>query len=295
MTTNEPVVYLNGGFVPRGEAKFDVEDRGALFADGVYEVVRFYAGRPFAMDEHVGRLRQSLDAIRMPHPPAVDGLGAISERLVRENRLADAKVYWHVTRGSAPRDHVIPVGTAPTVMAIAYPAPPLDVAAPAGRVTAVLAEDQRWHRCSIKSLMLLPNVLAKSQAHDAGADEAILHRGGVVTEGTATSVFAVVGGVLRTHPADQWILGGITRGLVLTLAGRLGLEVRQTAVTLDEVRQATEVLLCGTTVPIASVTSIDGSPVGGGGVGPIAARLHRAMVEHIAEACGLPHEQHAGG
>lgn len=282
----EPYVYLNGQFLPRSQAKLDIEDRGALFADGVYEVVRYFSGRPLAMADHVGRLRESLAAIRLePHPDA-EKLDHVSDELVRRNGYQDATVYWQVSRGSAPRNAAFPKGGRPTVLAISYPAPPLDPQSQPTQIDTILAEDVRWHCCSIKSLMLLGNVLAKNQALDAGADEAILHRGGRVTEGTATSVCIVRDEQLWTHPADRWILDGITRRILLRLARHSGVPVVEKPFEIEALWSASEVMVCGTTKLVASVQRVDQRPIGAGRVGPITKLLYEAMVKYILQACG---------
>ncbi len=285
MTAIEPQVYLNGQFVPRSQATMDIEDRGALFADGVYEVLRYFAGRPLVLEDHLQRLRLSMQAIRLTEPPWVTGLGHVSDELVRRNGLADATLYWQVTRGSAPRDHVFPKGATPTVLAIAYPAPSIEQAGQLAAVEAILHEDLRWHLCSIKSLMLLPNVLAKNRAVESGAREAILHRGNRITEGTSTSVFIVRSGELWTHPADQWILGGITRRLLIGLAPGLGVPVVERTYTVEQLLTADEVLICGTTTLVAAVVRVDGQPIGPGSVGPLTRQLHGAVVDYIKRNC----------
>lgn len=280
------VVYLNGAYVPRGEAKLDIEDRGAMFADGVYEVVHYFGGRAFAMDQHVQRLQRSMAAIELAAPPA-DQFAAISNELVRRNNLDDATVYWQVTRGSAKRNHAIPADATPTVLAIAYANGPFDFdAGPAG-VTATLVADLRWHRCAIKSLMLLANVLAKSQAQRAGAYEAILHRGDLITEGSSTNVLVVLDGQVHTHPANDMILGGITRDIVLHLARDNGLVCSEKAATVAQLMAAEEIMLTGTTTLVAAVTHVDQTPIAGGNVGPVTSKLHGLLVDHIAAACGL--------
>lgn len=286
MAPQESQVYLNGQFVPRSAAKLDIEDRGALFADGVYEVIRYYAGRSLAMSEHVARLRDSITAIGLTPPQAIDRLDAISDELVQRNGLAEAKLYWQVTRGSAKRDLAFPADTTPTVLGIAYPEPPLDLSAKPTTARAMLTQDLRWHRCSIKSLMLLPNVLAKNAAQQAGMDEAILHRDGTVTEGTVTSVFIVNNGQVRTHPADQWVLDGITRRAVLRLSRNAGLPTVERTFKTDELLGADEVFICGTTTHIAGVVAVDGKNIGTGQIGPITAQLHHDLIEHIRQACG---------
>lgn len=272
----ESLIYLNGRFVPRREATLDVEDRGVLFADGVYEVVRYFAGRPFLMAEHERRLADSLRAIDLP---PIDQAGAISDELVRANGLRDATVYWQVTRGAAgPRKHVYDAGATPTVLMIASPAPAVDPDAGPRRVRVITTDDTRWRDCWIKSLMLLPNVLARTAAARAGADEALFVRDGRVTEGTSTSVLAVLDGVLHTHPLDGSILPGVTRAWLLRAAHDAGLTIRERAATKDQLLDADEAMICGTTTLLASVSHVDDRPIGGGAVGPVAARLHRALL-----------------
>lgn len=292
---DDAIVYLNGQFLPRGEAKLDIEDRGAMFADGVYEVTRFYAGRPFAMDAHIARLTRSLDEIRIASPADVQRLAELNHELLRRNHLTDAIVYWQVTRGSATRNHRFPPDATPTFFMIAYPAKPLDPAAGPAVQRVILHEDRRWHCCSIKSLMLLPNVLAKQKAVEAGAYEAILHRDKVVTEGTSTSVCIVRDGELITHPADQFILGSITRAVVLDLARTLGVPVRERTFTIDELLTADEVFICGTTSHITAVDRIDDATISDGGAGDITRRLHEALIGHIVETCGLTAPNRAVG
>ncbi len=258
-----------------------------MFADGAYEVVRYFGGRGFALGKHADRLRESLAAIRIEPPGDVERFAGVSDELVACNGLADAELYWQVTRGSGPRGHLFVAGARATVLVIAYPSRALVVGGEPKGVVVVLREDLRWHRCSIKSLMLLANVLAKNEAHEAGADEAILHRDEVVTEGTSTSVFVVRGGELWTHPADQWILGGITRAIVLDVARAEGMVVRERAFTTHELLTANEVMITGTTTYLAGVLRADDAVIGGGQVGPVTRRLHAGLVGRIAGECGL--------
>ena len=287
MADVSPWIYLNGQYVPRNEGSLDVEDRGVLFADGVYEVVRFFGGKPLAMQAHVQRMVQSLEAIQISAPPDVSRLDEISRELVRRNNLANATAYWQVTRGASPRNALFPSDVRPTVLVITHPAPPLETASDPPTATAILADDLRWHRCDIKSLMLLPNVLAKNHAAQAGADEAILHRSGTVTEGTATSVAIVRDGHLWTHPTDHWILDGITRRIVFDLAIRSGSNVVMREFHVDDLLTADEVILCGTTKLVTAVLRVEDRLIGTGQIGPVARRLHEAMVRHITTQCGL--------
>ncbi len=286
------IVYLNGQMLPYGEASLPIEDRGTLFGDGVYEVVRYYAGRPFAMDQHVSRLRRSLEAIGID-PLLTDDLPQASDALLAANGLADAKLYWQITRGPATRSHLMPSEPGPSVLMIAYALHRLDPEAEPGEMSAITVPDTRWTECWIKSLMLLPNSLAKTKANQAGCEEAIFvrektdsesGRSGVakhVTEGSSTNVFAVIDGVLRTHPADRWILGGVTRDALLKLAAELEIPVQETAFTPDALHSAAEVFACSTTTELIAITQIDGQGIGDGRVGPISKHLHRAFVKQI--------------
>ncbi|MFW6059704.1 MAG: aminotransferase class IV [Phycisphaeraceae bacterium] len=286
MLDDQTYVYLNGSYLPKHKAALSVEDRGTLFGDGVYEVVRYYGGRPLAIEAHVDRLRASLRGIALDAPADVAQLPAISDELVQRNNMADAKVYWQITRGPAPRDHALPAQPQPSVLVMSYPAAPVDAQRDCPGWRAITAEDRRWQDCWIKSLMLLPNVLARHAAQAAGAHEAILHRDGTVTEGSSTNAMIVRNDTLRTHPADRHILGGVTRRLVLDLAQQLGYTVREEAFTLDELRAADEVLLTGTTTHVAAVTHIDDQPIGAAAPGPVARALHEAFVRHVQTQCG---------
>lgn len=279
------IVYLNGRLIPRSQASIDIEDRGFIFADGVYEVIRYYNGVAFAMDQHIHRLTRSLKQVRIDAPKVLHDMASISNQLVQANGLSDASIYWQITRGAAPRNHVIPDVITPTSMAIAYPAHNLRLEAGPKSVSATLEPDQRWARCDIKSLMLLANVLAKDQAHQQGGHEAILHRDGVVTEGSSTSVLAVRDGVIHTHPANQWILDSITRKIVIGLARDLGIEVVEQPMSTDQITQADEIMIAGTTTHLAAVTRLSDKPIGQGKLGQITTTLFAALKEFIFRQC----------
>jgi D-alanine transaminase len=269
-------VYLNGAWLPRDRAVVSVDDRGFLFGDGVYEVLRAVEGRCIDGERHFQRLSRSLAELELPDPASsgID-LPAIGRELLERQDLAargEAVLYIQVTRGSAPRRHAFPpAGTPPTVFVAATPFLPKSERA-AG-VAVITRPDIRWYRCDIKSVNLLPNVLANQRASERGAYEAILVRDGVVTEATHSSVFAVLDGVLRTHPNGPAILPGITREVVLELAAAEGMEISETALTTAELARAEEVLLTGTTTDVMPVTSIDGRNVGMGTPGSLTRRL----------------------
>jgi len=272
-------VYLNGKFVDRADAHVSVDDRGFVFGDGVYEVTRSRDGVLLEGDRHVRRLERSLAGLDLSYSAAE--LPAISLRLLRDNGLArgEATVYWQVTRGAAaPRTHWFPpAGTPVTVFASASPFASLHEKRATG-VATILIPDQRWARCDLKTINLLPNVLAKQKAVVAGVHEALLQRDGVIMEGAATNFFGVIDGVVRTHPRTNYILPGITREVVLELAAELGMTVREEPMLVDDLPRLTESFLTGTTNDVMPVVAIDGRPVGDGRPGPIAGRLYSALI-----------------
>jgi D-alanine transaminase len=277
------IVFFDGQFLPKDEVRISPDDRGFLLADGAYEVVRVYQGRPFLMDEHLRRLRYSLGEVRIS-PPQVEEVPGVARELIRRNDLAqgEASIYIQVTRGVAPRKHAFPAEpTAATLYVTASPFVPRPEKWEKG-VSVVLVPDTRWARCDIKSLALLPNVLASQAAAEQGAEEAVFVRDGLLTEGAHTNVCAVLDGVLFTHPATHRILAGITRGLVLKLCAELGIPYREEAVGADALTAASEAMILGTTTEIMPVIEVDGRPVGDGRPGPVTRRLQgafRALVE----------------
>jgi D-alanine transaminase len=280
-----PIVYLNGEYLLLEEARVSVEDRGFLFADGIYEVVRFYGGRPFRLGAHLQRLQRSSRQGLLPLHGGVADLPRIIERVRSDNDLQDAEIYVQCTRGPAhPRGHPFPTQPAPTLLVMPVPIHALPSGALTRGLSAVTTADIRWRHCDIKSIMLLPNVMAKQQARDQGAFEAIFVRDGVVTEGASTNVFAVINGLLRTHPADQDILAGISRQVVLELASELGLEADEKPFTLDQLYSAEEAFLTSTTVEVLPVSQVDHQPLGGDCPGPRTLRLWQAFQETTASS-----------
>lgn len=270
-------VWNGKELLERPQAAVDIEDRGHTFGDGIYEVFRVYGGKLFEAELHWRRFERSAREIRIAPPLAIDELSRGIERLIQADGLEEGIVYMQLTRGAAPRAHLFPgpdVQPALTALtkAVARPLQALQ----AGSEVATLP-DVRWLRCDIKSLNLLPNVLAKQEAADRGAAEAVLHRDGVVTEGSSSNIAIVQGGVIRTHPANHLILHGITRAVALRLAGELGIPVREEAFTLDELRGADEAFLLGTTVEIMPIVRADGAPIAGGTPGPVTRRLQAAF------------------
>lgn len=273
------MILWNDEFRQEADVRVSIRDRGYYFGDGVYEVFRIYSGILFEKEAHLSRLMRSASHIRLKLPCPVGELERRLERLVELSGVTDGTLYMQITRGEAPRSHPFPE-TSPVLMAYcteaARPTAPFG-----GGVAAVTVADIRWHRCDIKSLNLLPNVLAKQEALDRGADEAILHRGGVVTECSAANLMIVSNGVIYTHQADHHILRGVTREVALRLARRNDFRVEEHSFTVVELAKADEVLMTGTTVEIAPITSVNGQRVGDGTEGPVTAALRRAFADYV--------------
>jgi len=272
-------VYLNGQFIPYEQATVPVEDRAFLLADGIYEVTRVYAGRPFELDAHLRRLARSARELRMPEPDLAE-IGRASLELLRINNLSDATIYMQVSRGAyTPRTHAFPSGPiTPNVLVIARSFTANAKLWETG-ITAVTVPDQRWARCDIKSVSLLPNVLAKQTANEAGAQEAIFVRDGYAIEGSSSNFFAVLDGEIRTYPACNYILGGITRDVALSVARKLGYTVREEGIPVDSLGRCTEMWVTSTTQEVMPIVNLDGQTVGDGLPGPVSRALHAAMRE----------------
>lgn len=290
-----PVCYLNGEYLPLAQAQISPLDRGFLFADSVYEVLPVFAGRLFLFPEHFDRLARSLDAIRLRAPHSHDEWRAILDELVRRNAAAepaatDMYLYVQVTRGMEfGRNHAFPKTVQPTVFAMASQLPVYTPEILALGLAAITVEDFRWGRCDIKATALLPNVLMKQQAADAGAQEAIIVRDGEVLEGSSTSVFMIKDGVLATPPNGHRLLPGTTRDATLKLAASLPLPARVRSISIEELRAADEVWIAAATRDVLPITRIDGSPVGSGRPGPWWKKMTAAFVELRARlAAGAP-------
>lgn len=275
------VAWVNGRFSAIEEATVSIEDRGFQFADGVYEVVSTYGGRPYAMEAHMERLQRSLREIRIDYD--VSGLPAIVQEGIERSGFDEALVYLQVTSGVAPRHHEFPA-TQPqptvvmTVKQLHRPDPRLHDTG----VSVITSPDLRWKRCDIKSIALLPNILAKQQAHEAGAYEALLvNDDGHVTEGSSTSSFRVSGGVVYTSPGGPHILPSITRGVLLELIAGLDIELREVFSTVEDYTGADEVFLAGTTTEAMPVVRVDDVTIGDGTPGPVTRRIRSAFVESV--------------
>jgi len=267
------MVHWNGRVVPKSEVRVDPDDRGFLFGDGVYEVLRVRRGLPTFVDRHHARLVRSCTGCELAVPFDRAAFEAMARALIAANGIGEGIVYLQVTRGVAPRNHAFPApGTTPTVYAFAKTVTASDPFAEGG-VGVIMLPDERWGRVDMKTINLLPNVLASERAARAGCHEAFLVRDGVVTEASHSNAWAVVDGVIRTHPSGPHILPGVTRSVVLEAAQAAGLPLEQRAFTPAELERASEAFLSGTTVGVTPVVTVDGRSVGDGRPGPVARAL----------------------
>ena len=234
--------YVNGKFVSLDEKVIPIDERGHQFGDGVYEVIRFYGGKPFMLAEHLERLMKSAKAIRLPVTQSADDFRQIISTAVEKSGLSDCYVYLQITRGIAKRNHLFPDVPVSVTMTVRE-AIPLAAEIREKGVSAITREDERWANCYIKSLNLLPNILAKQEAHDAGAFEAILIRDGVVTEGSSSNVFIVKNGTVITPPLSKHILAGITRMAVLNILKETGIPYEEKNFSEKELLGADEVFI----------------------------------------------------
>lgn len=266
-------VYLNGEFLPLAEARIPVLDRGFIFGDGVYEVIPVYSGKPFRLDAHLLRLQASLDGIRLVNPHGAESWRTLIAKLVAAQGYDDQSLYVQVTRGVAPRDHAFPKGVAPTVFMMANPLVTPSQTLKATGVCAITAPDNRWLRCDIKAVSLLPNVLLRQRAVDADCAETILLRDGFLTEGAASNIFVMKNGLLAAPPKSNLMLPGITYDVVLELAAAHGIPHEVRAIPEAEVRTADELWMTSSTREVLAITQLDGLPVGDGRPGPAAQRM----------------------
>jgi len=284
------VVYLNGEYLPRSEAKLSVDERGFLFGDGIYEVTRVVAGTLFESERHLKRMWRGVRELRLNFTMTSDEVVDAHLRLLQENRLTEgqAYVYLQITRGAAPRMHHFPPAETPvTVYMSATRFAPPDEKRAAG-VSAVTYPDYRWSRCDLKTVNLIPAVMAKQNAIDHSAFESIFVREAVLTEGSHTNVFGVIDGEVRTYPNSNFILPGVTRDVVVELAHEMGIPVSETPIYVHEVPRLSELFLTGTTSDVMPIVRLDEKPVGTGKPGTIARQLHQGLVARLApQAAGV--------
>jgi D-alanine transaminase len=283
------IVYLNGDFVPRDEARVSVDDRGFLFGDGVYEMTPAYGGRFFRLDRHLKRLQFGLSELSIAFDLAP--VEKLHDQLLEKNGLTDAElsaVYLQVTRGEAPRAHHFPpAGTPATAYAFAKGFQRPSATDWEKGAAAITVPDRRWGRVDVKTLQLLPNAMAQQAARAAGVSDAILVREGMALEGALNNLFVVFGESVRTHPRSNQILPGITREALIEIAREEGIEVEERITPVEALREASEVFLTGTTTEVRPIVRIDDRPVGTGSVGPVTSALSRAFLARVAEECGV--------
>jgi D-alanine transaminase len=277
------MIYLNGTFMPIEEAVIPVLDRGFIFGDGVYEVIPVYSRRPFRIDGHLQRLQASLDSIRLENPHTETEWRQLIGRIVERNKPDDQSLYLQITRGVARRDHAFPANAVPTVFMMSSPLLPPTPDQIAQGVGAITVPDNRWSRCDIKSTALLPNVLLRQLAVDAGCAEALLLRDGFLTEGSASNAFVIRDGIILAPPKSNRMLPGITYDLVLELAAGNDVAYEVRDITESELRSANEIWVSSSSREILPVTTLDGNRVGDGTPGPVFKRMHALYQEYKAQ------------
>lgn len=279
------IAYVNGRYLPRREAQIDIEDRGYQFSDGVYEVCEVRAGRLVDESLHMARLRRSLHELRIPMPVSEAALGVILRETLRRNRVHDGMIYLQITRGVSPRDHFYPPGMVPSLVVTAkrLDFDQMERAAAVG-IAVITLPDNRWARVDIKSISLLPNVLAKQAAREQGAKEAwFVDKNGFVTEGSSTNAWIVSReGKVVTRPADHGVLRGVTRRVLLGVIKAQGLELDERPFTVEEAYAAHEAFVTSASQTVMPVVRIDGKPVGNGAPGLLAGALRRDFHRYSA-------------
>ena len=284
-----PLCYLNGDYLPLREARISPLDRGFLYADGVYEVMPVYGGRPFRFEAHAERLVRSLAALLMEDPHSRAEWHAILGALIERNGGGDCYVYWQVTRGAQYGRSHAPLPDIPrTVFAFCAPLPQVSATTLADGLACITAADTRWARCDVKSVALLANVLLRQQSIDAGAAETILLRDEELTEASASAVHVVLGGQVLTPPNSRRILPGTTRSVVEEMAARAGLTWRAASVSEAQLRAAEEIWLSAATREVQPVTRLDGRPVGSGVPGPRWRAVYEQLQRYKRELAGTP-------
>lgn len=280
------LAWINGSVCKLAEAKISLEDRGFLLGDGVYELIRIYNRIPYFMSEHLERLQKSAAAVNIDLPYSTGEIVESSKQLIRKSDLVEGYLYLQLTRGSAQRDHLAPSGIIPTMVMYVRelaPLPPIDEINP---VNCITLPDERWLNCHIKSISLLPNILARQAAASAGAVEAIFYRPeGIVTEGTRSNVFAVIENKVFTHPESNLILSGITRRITINILADISIPCFEKPFTTADLGRASEVWLTSTTMEVNPVAAIDGHPVDVNSPGLIWRKVYELFKQRITIDC----------
>ncbi|WP_286265631.1 D-amino acid aminotransferase [Thalassotalea atypica] len=268
------ISFLNGKFVAASQAKVSVYDRGFLFGDAVYEVIPIYQSRPFRPQDHLDRLQNSLKAIALKLDYCDKYWHALIDQMIKKNNGGNLSLYIQITRGSEiERDHVGRADTEPTVLMMVSPLS-TEIAS-LTPIKTTLLPDIRWKNCFIKTTALLGNVMLKQQASQAGYEEAILRRENIISEGTTSNVFMVKNGIIYTPIANQYILAGITREVIIEIAENASIKVIQQNITVEQLLDADEIWLSSSSREISPVTQIDDKIVAKGTIGPVTAKMHQ--------------------
>jgi D-alanine transaminase len=277
------VAFVNGQWSPLASAKISVEDRGFQFGDGVYELLRTYGKELFHVQEHLTRLQSSAKEVEITLPYTLRQLEKVIALGCRKSAHADTKVYIQVTRGTAPRLHSFPDKVKPTVVMTFRKLDPIPEKVRQEGVSVISLDDIRWGRCHVKSLNLLPNVMAREHALRSAAFEAIFIRNGKVMEGAGSNLFAVFGKKVITPPAGPYILSGITREIVIQAGKKRGLEMMEKEIKLQNLYAADELFLTGTTVELLPIVRLDGKPIGAATPGKVTQFLYESFKQSIRE------------
>jgi len=281
-TLNMETTYFNGKFIPKDEVRISPDDRGFLFADGVYEVIRWYDGFFYDINSHLTRLKRSLRELRINWPEA-DSFPTIAGKLLNFNKLEDqpAMVYLQVTRGQARRSHSFPSPEVPiTSYAYSWGFSP-DITSIETGIKVMLKEDIRWSRCDIKSVSLLPNTMSFQEACENGLKECIFVRNGNITEGSHSNIFFVSNGTLFTHPESNHILSGVTRKNILRIAQECGIKIREEAMQENRIRFVQEAFITNTSAEVTPVIELGGNTLGDGVPGPVTKIIRKEFYDEI--------------
>ena len=276
------IVYLNGKFLPLEEAHVSVLDRGFIFADGVYEVIPAYGGKLFRLSEHLQRLENSLNSIKLSNPLTEQQWTEILETVIAKNTGTNQSVYLQITRGPAKRNHNFHEQVVPTVFVMSEELKSLP---PSTGVKAITCNDTRWQNCDIKSISLLANILLRNQAIETGATESILIRDGYVMEGAASNIFVIVDGVAITPPKSQFILSGITRDLIIEAMQVAKLPCKEADISVAQLETATEIWMTSSTKEIVPIIELDGKIIGTGKPGVIWSQVWEIYQNYKQKIC----------
>ncbi|SFE01089.1 D-alanine transaminase [Lentibacillus persicus] len=277
-----PIILSQTHFTHQDSLTYPFEERGLQFGDGIYEVIRVYGGEYYSLNEHIERLFRSAEAIKLKLPFSKKDISDLLQNLLNRNSMkSDGIVYLQATRGSAPRNHTFPSATEANVYAYIRDMP-RNTDNLANGVSAITQRDTRWENCYIKSLNLLPNVLAKQTAHENNSYEAILHREGIVTECSSSNIYLIKNGNIYTHPATKRILHGCVRMHVEQFAKDLQIPFIEEAFSTADIEEADELFLSSTTSEITPVTEVDGKTIANGKPGHITRKLQEAYEQDAA-------------